>query len=366
MSRIDLHTFIDSGLGQQAPADSNAQARGQLGQSGVVLEWESDMLANAAEEISMHMAGKAENRHRHERKKDVLGQQTVMQAQAINNYLLKAGQAAEAEKIKALCAQLLQGSSSPGKLVREHLGNSTSQYLALQYALGQGEQEGASQEVLERLREAIDDLEMAHGPAIRADLNTIEAAADGDSPPAEVQRFQQTYQDVVLGEASIHKTLDVLLERHGEQGLRQGLERLQKALGLDVTATRPSTDCAHLQSLMQDLYQLSVVETILESCDSLLHSLSQKHGVQLESPIALLREMVSISNEQWVSHSRLGNLAHKFAGDAAAPQITLLQAVKGMLRDMPTPIFKDSDQRTRTFNAVQEALDIAIDREEDY
>lgn len=366
MSRIDLHTSISSGMGHQAPAGGNAQARGQLGQSQVVPEWESDMLADAAEEISMHMAGKAERRHRDERKKEVVGQQAVMQAQAINDYLHKTGQTAEAEKIKALSTQLLQGSGSPGRQVRENLGNSTSQYLALQYALGQGEREGASQDVLERLREAIDDLEMAHGPAIRADLNTIEAAADGDSAPAEVQRFQQTYQDVVLGEASVHKTLDLLLERHGELGLRQGLERLQKALGLDITAARPSTNCAHLQSLVQDLYQLSVVETILENCDSLLQELTKQHNVSTESPIALLRELVNISNEQWVSHSRLGNLAGKFAGHQATPQIAFLQAVKNMLRDMPVPIFKDGEQRTRTFNAVQEALDMAIDREEEY
>lgn len=366
MSRIDLYTSLSSDLGQQAPTGGNTQARGQLGQSLVMPEWESDMLADGAEEISMHLAGKAESRHRSERKKETHGQQAVMQAEAINAYLDKAGQPQAAEKIKALSQQLLQGSGSPSQLVRQQLSSSTSQFLALHYALGQGEQEGAAQDILERIRDAIDDLEMAHGPAIRADINTITAAADGNSSYAEIAHFQHTYHDVILGHASVHKTLDLLLERHGEAGLSQGIARLQKALGLDLAAARPSCDSAYLQSLMQDLYQLSVVETILENCEELLQTLNQQHSVSQHTPTALLRELVALSNEQWVSHSRIGNLASKYAGQEPPPQIAFLQSIKTMLREMPVPIFKDGEQRTRTFHAVQEALDIAIDREEDY
>jgi type III secretion protein W len=51
---------------------------------------------------------------------------------------------------------------------------------------------------------------------------------------------------------------------------------------------------------------------------------------------------------------------------AAAPNVAIgfLTGVKVLLRDMPVQVFADGEQRQGVFQAAQEALDTAIDREE--
>ena len=49
---------------------------------------------------------------------------------------------------------------------------------------------------------------------------------------------------------------------------------------------------------------------------------------------------------------------------AVRPQIQFLTGVKALMRDMPPKVFVDADQRQTVLQAVQDALDAAIDRED--
>ena len=289
MSRIDgaqqAPTGFGPGMDAGTTSGSSAGMRGSLNQQQVVVDSGSSVLADAAEEISLHQSEKAETKHMAERKKELARPAAMMKAEAIENYIDAAEGEGGAEKLAALARRMLSGEGDPARLARQSSGNPTSQYLALQYALGQGEREGASPDVLDRLQEALEDLEMSHGPRIRADINTIGAAAEGGAAPAEVARFQQTYTDVVLGKPTLNQTLALALERFGEQDLATGLQRLTRALGQDLAAERPSAEPTRLQSLVQDLYHLGVATTVLEGCRVLLGELAQRHGVDRKSVV---------------------------------------------------------------------------------
>ena len=45
-------------------------------------------------------------------------------------------------------------------------------------------------------------------------------------------------------------------------------------------------------------------------------------------------------------------------------QIHFLTGLKVLMRDMPVKVFVDADQRQTIFQAAQDALDAAIDRED--
>ncbi len=340
--------------------------KGRLGGENVAVDTGQSVLADAAEEISLHNSEKAESKHTAERKKEVAKPATLMSPEAIENYVNAAEGEKGAEKLAELAKRMLSGQGDPAKLARQSFGNPTSQYLAMQYALGQGEREGAPADVLERLREALDDLEMSHGPRIRADVNTIDAIAGGGASPAEVAGMQQTYTDMVMGKATLNQTLQLALERFGESDLAGGLARMTRALGLDLAAARPSTDAAHLQSLVQDLYHLGVATTVMEGCGALLADLSSRHGATAaeQSAAGLMKELVAISAENWLSPSRFTSLSEKFGAGEVAPQIAFVKGTKDLLHEMPPQVFNDGEQRFAVFNAVQQALDAAIDREE--
>ena len=408
MSRIDAfnppasHSF-DSALRHGSSAKEGARASvGNYGGQSVQVDGVDAMLSDAAEEISMHHSEKAESKHASQRKKEATLTQEVMGIEAIMEYLQETEGNEEHQQLDQLAKRVLarahhagnpgggrangreSGTASSGRRGRQDRSgsgsdsdaaeevkkiygdNPTRHLLALQYLLQTGERDNAPADVLEDLREALDDLEWEHGSAIRADINTIATAAKSASASGhtEVLDFQSTYRDVVLGENSLAATLQLALARFGEGDFAAGLGRLIQALGQDLAAARPSTDPARLQSLVQDLYHLSVASTVLDHCKELHANVGRRHGALTGTPVQLMQELVGISAEKWMTASRLSTLSQQFGAGDVQPQILFLTGVKTLMRDMPPKIFADADQRQTVFQAAQDALDTAIDREE--
>lgn len=366
MSRVEsFHTPSFDSTGLQSRAGSGSQgAVGQFAGQQVQVDEVDSMLSDAAEEISMHHAEKAESKHSSERKKEAVRSLEIMSAEAIMAYMDAAAAHEDPEQLVFLAKRMLSGQGDPAQHARRAFDGPTEQFMALQYALQQGEREGVAGDILEALRESLQDLEMAHGPAIRADINTVGTAAQAGTSRADIAEFQSTYRDVVLGESTLAATLKTALDSFGDKDFSAGLKRLTQALGQDLSATRPSCEPARLQSLVQDLFHLEVTATVLDGCKALQAELAQKHGISSMSPVVLMRGLVDVSAEKWVSAQRFTSLSNTCGAGTPEPQIHFLTSVKTLLREMPVQVFIDADQRQAVFAAAQDALDQAIDLEE--
>lgn len=367
MSRVEsFHTpSFDSSALQGRAGGSGQSAVGQFAGQQVQVDEVDSMLSDAAEEIGMHHAEKAESKHSSERKKEAVRSLEIMTAEAVSDYLDAAQAFEDPEQLVFLAKRMLSGQGDPARHARQASRDPTQQFMTMQYALQMGEREGVAGDVLEALRESLLDLEMAHGPGIRADINTVGTAAQPGASRVDIAQFQAMYRDVVLGESSLAATLKTALERFGDKDFAVGLQRLKQALGQDLSAARPSCEPARLQSLVQDLYHLDVTTTVLDGCRDLQAHLADKHGVTGMEPVGLMRSLVDVSAEKWVSAQRFTTLSENCGARAPAPQIHFLTAVKALLREMPVQVFVDSEQRQSLFDAVQGALDTAIDREEE-
>ncbi|MFY2022938.1 type III secretion system gatekeeper subunit SctW [Achromobacter dolens] len=361
---------IDAGLPPSAFSSTTSHAdiqHGQqqvgtmLGQAATAVDGEVS-LADSAEELSLHMAEKTEDKHHAERKIGRDAPLQMLSAEAIVAYLAESHDADAQEKLIELARHLLAGQADPRQAAARAFGDAAGQYPGLQYALRQGERDGAPEDVLDGLREALADLELESGPQIRASLNTIGAAAGYADDARGVADFQRTYQDVVLGEASLAKTLTLALERFGGKDVGRGLQQLIQALGQDLAAARPSTSPDRLQALMQDLYQLGVAVTVLDGCGELGEKMAREHGKPLAAD-QLMRDLVNVSNEKWISESRFTALAASHGADSVAARITFLGGVRAVLKDLPLPMYPDPDARQSVLGAAQLALDAAIDEE---
>lgn len=361
---------IDAGLPASAFSSTTSHAdlqNGQqqvgtmLGQAAMTVDGEIS-LADSAEELSLHMAEKTEDKHHAERKIGRDAPLQLLSAEAIVAYLAESHDADAQEKLIELARHLLAGGADPRQAAARAFGDATRQYLGLQYALRQGEREGAPEDVLDGLREALADLELESGPQIRASLNTVGAAAGYANDARGVADFQRTYQDVVLGEASLAKTLSLALERFGGKDVARGLQQLIQALGQDLAAARPSTSQDRLQALMQDLYQLGVAVTVLDGCGELGEKMAREHGKPLAAD-KLMLDLVNVSGEKWLSESRFAALAATHGADSVAARITFLGGIRAVLKDLPLPMFPDLDARQSVLSATQLALDAAIDEE---
>lgn len=79
----------------------------------------------------------------------------------------------------------------------------------------------------------------------------------------------------------------------------------------------------------------------------------------------LMKDLVNITGEKWVSASRFTALADRWDLKDIQARIMFLAGVKGLLRNMPMKVFPDVDVRQTILNAAQEALDLAIELEEE-
>jgi type III secretion protein W len=367
MARIEsFNTSLSDGAGLQSRAQGGSQAAvGQFAGQPVQIDDADSMLADAAREVSLHHAEQLESKHAADRRKEGRRSFESLSIEAILDYMQQARVCEDAGQLAQLAGRLLSGQGDPAHLAQQAFGEPSAQFMALHFALQQGERDGAAQEVLAELRELLQDLEMLHGPAIRADINTLATAAEVGTSRPDIAQFQATYRDVVLGETSLAGTLKLAVERFGDQDFALGLQRLTQALGQDIAATRPSCAPARLQTLLTDLFQLGVVAAVLDGCKELQATLGQKYGVCGMTPVLLMRGLIDVSAEKWASAQRFTSLSERCGMREAEPQVHFLTGIRGLLRGMPERVFASSEQRQLVFDAAQEALDAAIDREEE-
>ena len=351
-------------LGQQAGFDAGQARTGSLmGESVVVLDGDIASLGDAAEEISLHMAEKTENKHHAERKVKAERPMELMRLDEVLEMLQQTQDPDAQAKLEALTAKLLSGQGSPRQQTAQAFGDVSQQYLALQYALRKGEQDGATPDILESLRDALADLEIESGPQIRAGLNTLSSAGGFATDAQGVQVFQDTYRDIVLGENTLGRTLGLALDRFGGQDAGRGLQQLVLALGQDLSSTRPSTSPERLQALTRDLYHLQVAVTVLQGCTELSGSLTAK-GLGSPDSERLMRELVGLTSDKWLNESRFTTLAQQHGMHTPEGRVAFLSGIKALMRELPVQVFPDTDARQSTLSAIQEALDLAIDEED--
>lgn len=365
MNTIDSSNATRAGsLQRQADFDSSqAQTGTLLGNRAVVVSDELSSLNDSAEELSLHMAEKTEQKHHSERK--VKGDRPIelMQLEEIVESLENGKEEDAQAKLDDLVEELLANKAPPRQAASKTFGDVTEQYLGLQYALRKGADGHAPAEVMESIRDALHDLELESGPQVRAGLNALGSAAAFAPDARGVKAFLTAYRDVVLGESSLGKTLNMALETFGGTHIARGLKQLIAALGQDIAATRPSTDPARLRALTHDLYQLQIAVTVLEGSGDLAATLANKKLARVD-PDRLMSDLVGVTGESWVSEARFTSMARQHGADCAEGRVAFLGGTKGLLRELPIPVFSSAEARQGHLDALQEALDSAIDEEE--
>lgn len=79
----------------------------------------------------------------------------------------------------------------------------------------------------------------------------------------------------------------------------------------------------------------------------------------------LMKELVAITGEKWVSASRFTAIVDRFGIRSTQNRILFLTGVKTLMRDIPVQVFPDMDARQAILHAAQEALDRAIEQEDE-
>ncbi len=341
----------------------------------------ADLIQDSAEELTQSLSGKAQERSLRERRASSGKDMAELTAERVREIMaLMAAQSAggsqsqtpaDAEQKRiALAREVLKQPGKALQLVREQGGGPTEQFLSLldvAELIAQGkagpDPGGRGQEAA---REAAAELMAEYGREIRADINTLDVTRDMAAGLAPA--FRTAYKDAVMGQEGLGATVRHLLELvpQGQgQDFLQVLDRMQKALGLDLAATSPSTEPAHLQALVSDLFHLKVISTVLDEGQQLSKTLVQRHAVPPLSSTELTTELLMTASDRWVDASRFENLGRRLvASEDLGAQVSFHTGLRGLIRQLPVQVFASMEARQTVMEASQTALDTAIDREE--
>lgn len=331
-----------------------------------------DLLTDSAEEITFEHSETVESKEIGEREIEEEPELQLPNLDEILTYLESSGNPDQLEKLKQFVESLKrnaeQGSAtSPREESRRQFNNVTEQFLALSYAAQSLQQEGGYDALLSQVHESLQELHEDSGSHIRADLNTINAAAEFGGGSAErVAAIQATYRDAVLNGQDLNAMLKGALERFGTADYRGAVRSLIRALGDDLSCIRgSSTQPSRLQAVLQDLYQMEVLATMLDGCQALSTKMSNEHRLKPVPPGDLLQDLVGASGERWSNAGRFTAIVDKYGVRTPTARVIFLTQTKLLVRNMPIKVFADTDARTNVLDAAQGALDDAVALEEE-
>jgi type III secretion system TyeA family effector delivery regulator len=204
-----------------------------------------------------------------------------------------------------------------------------------------------------------------HGMLARATLGKLGTVAQSGEPDPE--GFLATYEK--LGQATgFCGALKILLERYVVAQLPEAIDTMRKALAEELE-TAAGSGTIRLGMTLAALWDTSAVTTFNELVNETAAAVARTpggagDGRRPDAGILMsgLLDLIAAGNAVPVQFRQI---AEKLALPRGAPTVALLSGVQFIIRELPDRAFNDRQQRIALRDAVQDALDEAIDAEEE-
>ena len=79
----------------------------------------------------------------------------------------------------------------------------------------------------------------------------------------------------------------------------------------------------------------------------------------------LMSDVIALVEQRWVGSAEIWNLVNAMALASTERKISFFRELHKLIRHIPIDVFNDEEQRQNLIQAVQKALDEAIDLEEE-
>ena len=357
---MSIDFSVNNQMGQMATgaaSSAGALAAGSLmGNAAVQVEDPMSLLADAAEELTFAADTtdefELEDRKERERAEESLAERVKL----YQDLMHEAGKAQDIDRLK----DSLRAREGREKAAREALyrfPDPSDAYAALSDALESlSNDPSVDPAVLEDVRQGLAELEAEHGPRIRSGMQgALAAAGYADLDGTDNLR------DVNAAFAHIH-------EKYGDVGFDKAMDFLFNALSNDLATDVPSMETTHLENVHANLEQVRLLQSTHVQCERLLQRWESVHGVAdaALTPMELLGDMVNLRNENFLGAMHIDRIAVKAKAPDIERQVLFLQELLNMTRNLPVRLFDGEQGRMKVLDAVQEAVDNAIQREDEY
>ena len=324
------------------------------------------VLENSAEELTFAVDNTDELDLK-ERKVKESGQGAIERVKHYQEIMEQSWKQKDAERLYTF----LKNNSRPEAAlarVREWAGGDPSETWAfLGKAAGdlKGEAPAAA---LDAIEAALAQLEAEEGPRIRTGLL---GAVEGRAHPGlgDAAALGGDYRHVAC---DLHdqpeEMFDFILEKYGMENFEAGLDFLFRSLAGDLSSDEPSHGKTHLEAVAQSLGQARILNSAHTLVDKLLGRWDKVHGVKdcELTPTRFLKEMLRMKQDRYLSANSLQALLQSAKAPDIEHEVLFAQELLGMARNFSPLFFDGPENRMKFIDAVQETVDNAIAREDEW
>jgi type III secretion protein W len=159
-----------------------------------------------------------------------------------------------------------------------------------------------------------------------------------------------------------------IVEKFGPEGFDRGIEFLNQALAADLALERPSREKSSLETVSTQLGQVRTLNGIRALGQKLVERWLKVHGQKRSqlTDMDFLNFVLEGRKQTYPPTSLADALVRKAQPEDIEKEVLFRQDLLNALKSLSFQTFEDSEKRSRFLNAVQDALDLAVAREDEW
>lgn len=366
-----------STVGAEVAREVSGSYRGE----SVTVSSAQSQIADAAEELGMSVAHRADKRSLGER--DVRGGSTV-DPEAIarlQGYLDKLPDMPREAALLALVEQLetlqdlLDGSGGGAGATKDDVlaalaafdGDVTHQYAGLESARAHFEAAGADPAFLNLLDEARADFQKTE---VARDVHAGFAVAEVASRAAETLEtdpaaVRDVYRSMLRETLHVGQLFDALSRFDIRRSFAEAVDTFRTAAGRDLASAGPSTDPVFLHGLLTELGKLKKMQTVFDSVRQLIVTTErgQRAGPSADA-VDQTSRVLNFASQPMTSAADARKLLGAFGEKQVSLQVTFANGLRGVHGEIPDDVMPTPQARLNQSKAIMSLLDELADEDE--
>ena len=324
------------------------------------------LLADAAEELSFSADTTDEFELRDRRERDKISKSLADRVRLYQELMHQAGKSEQMDQLRDSLKTRSDGRHALDK-AREFFPDPSDAWAALKELEEEFRSSGADKAVLEDIESALAQMEEKEGASIRAGIQGALSSA-GFEDVGSVDEMRDLYRQTVCEFQAVKEVFSHVLEKYGADGFDRAMDFLFSALGADLASDQPSMGEAHLESVQSSLGQVRLTQSAFRLCEQMVVRWEKVHGVSQQNftAMALLGDVVSLSEKRFLGASDVESIMAKAGPPDIEHEVLFLQELLSTVRKFPVGLFDGDQGRMKVMDVVQEAVDLAVTREDEY
>jgi type III secretion system YopN/LcrE/InvE/MxiC family regulator len=192
-----------------------------------------------------------------------------------------------------------------------------------------------------------DRLLAERGSEINKGMIVSEAAALYASQQfGSVSDLRSLYIEQVFEKKGIPASFERILEKYGEPGFSEAVAFLLRAAGDDLATMTSNNDRAQQKEILDNLYQLEVLNTVRERTDGALAQIGKYYSIGPDATAQkVMRETFGmLENPVRMAETTVTKLARETVPDSVEGRIAFLREYRSLANLIPIKVFDEADR----------------------